>query len=538
MNRRPWPAVAYALALLLLTTLPYVLAWAQPAADWRFSGFLIGVEDSQSYIAKMRQGAAGDLGFTLVYTTEQHAPAAGVYLHYLLPGWLVGRFIPESSPALTPALVLTFHVMRLVAAAVFLWVLYRFISAFVLTAGLRLIAFMLATIGGGFGWLLIPAGIVPPEFYLPEAFGFLSLWSIPHLLLARAALLGGLLLLMRSAETGRWRPALGAGLCWALMGAIVPFYLAVLYTVLAAWIALVWLRARALPARLLAMAVAAGSLTLPLFAFYLLQFSSNPAMAVWSAQNVLPTPSPLLLLLAYLPLLIPALTALPFVWTSAWEKGRLTLLLAWPLAAFLLAYLPINVQRRLLEGVLVPLSILAAIGLVGWAQHGRAGRALAGGALAAACLSSLALWMGGVGAALSPAVPAFRPAAEAAAWVWLNDHAPRNAVALSSFATGNALPAFTHLRPFVGHGPETLGAVDKTALAEALFRDDLTDAERAALLNGPCIAPAPLPCSDPIDFVLFGPLERTIAGTDTPGAWADGLTLLYDEEGYRIYAVR
>jgi hypothetical protein len=343
---------------------------------------------------------------------------------------------------------------------------------------------------------------------------------------------------MRSAETGRWRPALGAGVCWALMGAIVPFYLAVLYAVLAAWIALVWLRARALPARLAAMAVVAGGLTLPLFAFYLLQFGANPAMAVWSAQNVLPTPSPLFLLLAYLPLFIPALTALPFVWASAWDKGRLTLLLAWPLAAFLLAYLPINVQRRLLEGVLVPLAILAAIGLAGWARRGRTSRALAGGTLAAACLSSLLLWFGGMGAALSPAVPAFRPAAEAPAFMWLNDYASRNAVVLGSFATGNALPAFTHLRPFVGHGPETLAAVEKTALAEAFFRDELTDAERTALLNGPCIAPAPLPCSDPIDFVLFGPLERASAGTDTPGAWAEDLTLLYDEDGYQIYAVR
>ncbi|HYO89403.1 MAG TPA: hypothetical protein VER79_12190, partial [Candidatus Limnocylindrales bacterium] len=198
MNRRPWPAIVYALALLALTTLPYLVAWTQQNNDWRFSGFLIAVDDSQSYIAKMRQGAAGDLNFSLIYTTERHAPASGVYLHYLLPGWVVGRFIPESSPALTPALILTYHLMRLAGAAVYLFVLYRFISAFVLTARLRLLAFVLATIGGGLGWLLIPGGVLPPEFYLPEGFGFLSLWALPHLLIARAALLGGLLLFMRS----------------------------------------------------------------------------------------------------------------------------------------------------------------------------------------------------------------------------------------------------------------------------------------------------------------------------------------------------
>ena len=533
--RRPWPAILYALVLLALTTLPYALAWSRSNEEWRFSGFLIGVDDSQSYVAKMRQGAAGELGFTLIYTTESHQPAAGVYLHYLLPGWAIGQFIPESSPALTPALITAFHVMRLTAATIYLLVLYRFISAFVLTERLRLLAFVLATIGGGLGWLLIPGGGLPPEFYLPEAFGFLSLWSIPHLLIARAALLGGLLLFMGSAESGRWRPAIGAGLCWALMGAIVPFYMAVLYAVLAAWIALVWLRARAFPTRLNVMGVAAGGLTLPLFAFYALQFSANPAMAAWSAQNVLPTPPPLVLLLAYLPLLLPALTALPFIWASAWEKGRLVLLIAWPVAALLLAYAPINVQRRLLEGVIVPLAILAAIGLAGWARHGFAGRLIAGATIVAACLSSVLLLMGGVGAALNPTTPVFRPAAEAPAFDWLNTHAPRGAVALSTFATGNALPSFTHLRPFVGHGPETIAANEKTALAEAFFRGELTADEQAALLAGPCIAPAPLPCSDPIDFVLFGPLERAVSGSASPGAWAEELTLVYYDEGFQIY---
>ncbi|HYO88899.1 MAG TPA: hypothetical protein VER79_09630, partial [Candidatus Limnocylindrales bacterium] len=65
---------------------------------------------------------------------------------------------------------------------------------------------------------------------------------------------------------------------------------------------------------------------------------------------------------------------------------------------------------------------------------------------------------------------------------------------------------------------------------------DLTASERAALLAGPCLAPAPLPCSDPIDFVLFGPLERAVTGNDVPGPWAAGLTLIYHEEGYDIYA--
>jgi hypothetical protein len=57
-----------------------------------------------------------------------------------------------------------------------------------------------------------------------------------------------------------------------------------------------------------------------------------------------------------------------------------------------------------------------------------------------------------------------------------------------------------------------------------------------ALLGGSCLAPAPMACSDPISYVLFGPLEQADAGSREPGAWADEMMLIYDGDGYRIYA--
>ena len=536
--RRPWPAILYALALIAITTLVYGVAWSGASANNRFSGFLFAADDGYSYIAKMRQGAAGDLVFTLPYTTETHDPVPLVFLAYILPGRLIGQFIPESDPRLTSALVAGYHAMRLIGATLYLFVLYRFISAFVVSNRLRLLAFVLATIGGGLGWLLpLVVGRLPPEYFIPEGFGFLIVWGLPHLTFARAALLGGLLLMFRAAEEDhQWHWALGAALCWGVMGLIVPFYLAVLYAVLAAWAAMVWLRARAMPKRLIAALALGAGLTLPLFAYFAFQFTANPAMAAWSAQNQLPSPPLIDYVLAYLPLLIPAVSALPFVWASAWDKGRLTLLVGWLAVAPLLAYFPISVQRRLLEGVLVPLSILAAIGLAGWARHGRTGRLAAGGMVALASLSTLLLVVGSWSAVRQPAPPLYRPAGEAAALDWLNAHAPVDAVVLSAFETGNVVPAFTHLRPFAGHGPETIAAPEKTRLLEAFFRDELTPEEAESLLAGPCLAPEPLPCSAPVDYVLFGPLEQAITGQTEPGTWADGWTSVYDDAGFRIYA--
>jgi predicted membrane-bound mannosyltransferase len=241
--------------------------------------------------------------------------------------------------------------------------------------------------------------------------------------------------------------------------------------------------------------------------------------------------------MAYLPLLIPAATALPFVWASAWDKGRLALLLAWVLVAPLLAYAPISVQRRLLESVIVPLSILAAIGLAGWARHGRAGRFAAGGMIALSSLSVVILVLGSLASLTQTTTPLYRPASETAALDWLNTHAPAHAVVLGAFESGNVVPVHTRLRPFVGHGPETIAAIEKTALVRAFFADAMTPAEREALLAGPCLAPNSVGCSDPIDFVLFGPLEQAIAGNTTPGRWSEGLTRIYETGGYQIFSV-
>jgi hypothetical protein len=41
-----------------------------------------------------------------------------------------------------------------------------------------------------------------------------------------------------------------------------------------------------------------------------------------------------------------------------------------------------------------------------------------------------------------------------------------------------------------------------------------------------------------VEFVWFGPLEQAVSGSETPGAWAGGMDLVYEEAGFLIYGVR
>ncbi|MGQ9889468.1 MAG: hypothetical protein ACUVSX_13395 [Aggregatilineales bacterium] len=530
VSGREWRRVLLlALALAVLTSVPYWIGWLAADDAQHFSGFLFGVEDGHSYTGKMRLGAQGRWDFYLFYTVEAHDSAPLLFLPYIIPGQVAGLLLAETDPAMTGLLVGLYHLLRIAFGAALVAVTYRFAAEFLNSPRLRFLALILAALGGGLGWALLLVGETPPEFYIPEGFTFQILLSLPHLALARVALLGGLLALF-AALRGSWRWALVAGLCWLLMGLAVPFYLAVIYAALAAWKLAAWLLGHRFPAQLAWRAALAALTTLPLFVYNALVFTANPAFARWSAQNQLPSPPPLHYALAYLPLALLALPGGALAARRAQRDARCALLIGWPLVVPLLVYLPVNVQRRLAEAVIVPLSALAALGLARLVRRlpaAGARRAATAAAVGALSLSSLALLLLALLAAASRAEPVFVPGGLVRAFDWLNAHAEPGAVVFAAFRTGNRLPAYTHLRAFVGHGPETLDAVAKTAQAEAFFRGALSPAEQAALLAG-----------QRVGYIVYGPSERRLApDAPAPPAWAAGLVALYDSDGVAIYAV-
>ncbi|MBA3874603.1 MAG: hypothetical protein H0X30_36200, partial [Anaerolineae bacterium] len=506
ITRREWRNVGlFALLIIVLTTLPYALAYLHQNSQWTFSGFLFGVEDGNSYVGKMRLGTRGLMDFYLFYTPEAHAAAPFVFLPYILPGWLVGRFVSDHNPMLVQALTLTYHLMQIVFNLLFIGVLYRFIAVFIKQPRTRMVALVLAILGGGLGWLLTLLGqsnwlgSPPAEFFIPEGFSWLILLGLPHLALARAALLGGFLFLFQAMEsqgTGRsnTRYAVLAAVCWLVVGLSVPFYLPIIYVILAVWGLFLWIAQRRFPRELLINGGIAAVITLPMFAYFTYIFSANPIFAVWSSQNILMSPNPLHYVAAYILLVAFALIAVRWAWRKVAKKGvhaQRFALLFWPLIVPILVYLPLNVQRRMAEPVIVPLAILAAVGLRFVARKPRWKRVYRP-ALAMMCLSSVLFLIIITFGSLSQARPLFRPSSELATLDWLNNHAPADSVILTAFDTGklspatnidsgNLIPTYTDLRPYVSHGPETAHATDKDAITRTYFADQMSADERHSL---------------------------------------------------------
>ncbi len=534
VSRPEWRRTALlALIVVAASAVPYVLAAAQGGHGWHFSGSLIGVEDGSVYLSNMRLGARGDWLLTIAFTSEPHDGAL-FYLPYLLLGKLAPIFANTESPALVHALIFLFHAARVFLGFGLILVLYRFISAY-LPRSRRTFALIAISTGGGLGWLLILTGqshlfgSPPLDTYSPEGYVFLALFLLPHVNLARIGMFGGLLLIFRALreDRGWWRWSLGAGALWLVMGLCVPFYTAVLYAILGAWGLASWARERRFPWRLFWRTATGAAVTVPYLAYTFYTFTTNEVFAAWGAQNVLPSPHPLHYALGYGVLASPA----RFAVRRAWRKGGIWLLpLAWIVAAPILVYLPFSFQRRLSEGVYVPLGILAASGLreiaVILAKRGaslkKTGRRLAIVTVALLLPTNLILLLGTLGLIAAPSRPVYRPAAEIEAMHQLNASAARDAVILSAFETGNVLPVWADVRVYLGHGPETVNLAAKKIDAARYFGGEMAD--RDAFYEKGRIA-----------YVFYGSLERAVGESWQPD---ERLSLIYESGDYAIYEVR
>jgi len=271
-----------------------------------------------------------------------------------------------------------------------------------------------------------------------------------------------------------------------------------------------------------------GTLALGL-AWNLFMFSRDPVLAGWTAQNVTRSFHPLQYLLAY----GPALWLLPWAAARLWggrrwpggSRGKGTgiegaaFLGIWILVTALLIYAPVAFQRRLIEGVELPIVLLSSAALVN-ALADRAGKArgpLPGGALGRRAIvlmtavvifssASSGLQMArGVMRAAGGSPPWFASEEELRGMAWLEANALPGSVVLASVETGNRLPRFTHCRVFAGHFCQTRNYERKKHLVTEFFDRELPEEVRGAFLS-----------SYGIEWLYCGPAERNLGAFD-PG---------------------
>lgn len=531
ITRKEWLwTLAWTVFILIITSLPYLYGAMLSTPANQFGGFVLGVEDGNSYLAKMRLGAEGAWRFHLFYTSEPHQGAYLLLFHLLL-----GKLARLSGISL----VVTYHLARLVCGFFLLLTIYYFIAFFTALRPVRRLAFWLIGLGSGLGWLVVALGWadrlgLPLDFYSPEAFVFHLLLALPHLALALTLLLWTVLLLLWAWERQQWRYACLAGFSLLAAATIAAFYVAIVAVVMGVGLLLrLWRRSHRLASWRLELAMLGLVLlmAMPVVLYNVYVFTTNPIFRLWAVQNRILSPPPLHYLLAFGPLIALAVVGGWREWRH--DPDRSLVLIGWCLAVPLLVYLPFNLQRRLVLGVQLPLSILAALGW--WrlslrrqpdAAPGPVGASPAWrlGSMGLALLFSLSNLMILGGAFLTlrqTAPPLFQPGKLVEAADWLGQHVAADEVVLAAYETGNYLPTRMAGRVFVGHGPETIYADQKRAMVEQFFSAGQDDFRRR------------LGREYDITYLFYGPAERALG--DFSPAGVPYLAEVYNNGSVSIY---
>lgn len=528
-------ATTWALLVLVLTSLPYLLGCYLSSPEMHFGGFVIAVEDGNSYLASMGQGARGEWLFHLPYTSEDHDGAI-VYTFYLLLG-KVARLSGLS-------LVNAYHLARLLWGLFLLWMIYVFISCFVSYSALRRIAFLLVCFSSGLGWLLISLGLsseIPIDFLLPEAFTFLIIYAFPHLALARTLMLGTFILTLTAFKDSRLLWAILAGVACFLVGLIVPFYVGVAYVVLGSYLlALLWKR-RHIPWRELGLTAIVVFISAPVLLYNGYVFLTNPVFRVWAEQNLILSPHPLHYISGYAIVALLAIGGIGYVLRRS-ESEKL-FLVSWVLVVPLLLYMPFNLQRRLIEGFQIPLCILAGLGLARYVlpavtRSGLASRLtrfqrytrpklrrfVTTAIILLTVPSNLLLVATSLVQVSRPSPPIFHEGMELEAMDWLAAHTQPSDTVFSSYEVGNYIPARAGNRVFLGHGSETIHSVEKEDIVKQFFQAQTSDAYRKEILRRYHIA-----------YLFYGPAERVLG--DFQPAASPYLKEVFTNGRYAVYKV-
>jgi hypothetical protein len=512
------------LVFLGFTTLPYILGFIRQGAEWRFTGFLFGVEDGNSYIAKMLTGMYGSWLFRSPYSAM---PQSGTFAFF--PFILLGKLV--SNPEAHSQLIALFQIFRWAAGGLLTFAIFQFTQIFINDRKYRRIATVLILLGGGIGWvgwLLFPSnwtGRLPLELYSPEAFGFLSFLGLPHLAAARAFLLFGLIAFIKpEEEKPSYQPAFIGGIFWLIAGFFQPLTIVVGYVILGFYFLISFLLSisnkKQYSRQLFIKSVIIVFISSPWVIYNFMSFNNDPYLKSWYAQNIISSPPVQDYLWSYGLFFIAAIPSVIRVFKERNQNGFL--LIAWIICSASLAYFPYNVQRRFIDGVWIALILLVVMAYESFHENlvSYVYKTILALASVAPILVLIVIFQG----AWVVSSPVFRKAAEVSMFEEITKKAKPEDVVLSNYSTGNALPAWAPVHVLAGHGPESANLKNIRPEIETFYsgKKDLT--WQKDFLSRYLVR-----------FIIFGPEEKALG--DWESIFGSDYKLIDQINGYSLYQV-
>ncbi len=512
MNRKKLLVLSIFLIMLIA---PFVAAFISHRPNDFFGGFLLNPIDGNSYLAKIQQGFNGEWKFQLPYSAQSNGNIF-LFTFYILLGHIAR--ILNISP------LWIFHLSRIGMAVGLFFALDKFLSIYqTIDQKVRWIIFCTLLFGGGLGWIYVFFGDLPADFWVAEAFPFLSSFSNPHFTLSIALMLSGYYLAHREI-INRWQ-VLYIALIGFVLSNISPFAVALVLLFFASQIVFHWrlYRCKAITSFL----VFALS-SLPVILYQYLSILSDSVLNGWNQQNITPAPNVLNFVFSFSPFLV-GIAILLFLsrrYSKTTFDDQELGLIVWIVVVIILLYLPLNLQRRFLIAFYIPVVTLFFILLSRFYKLSAKNRKDVNlkriWLFFYLALPSVAfIFLGSFYAIQSHNKDLYIPVYLIHASGWLEDNAKDYSVILSSTEMGLYLPAYSNVKSVSGHPFETINS-EKTRLEVEEFwkgKFNALEKNQLGIWN--------------VNYLFYGPEERKLGKP----AILDNLPVVYSDNLVEIYEV-
>ena len=357
-SERNWVFI-WAAAIALLSSLPYLWGLYLAPKGYHFLGLTHNIDDGAVYLSWMRQAADGHFFIRNLFTSEPQVARAFNVLFLVMGNFARVTHLP---------LILVFHLFRIGFGILLIWSIWRFSKLFLADSNQRRLLIPLVGLSAGIGWLIpgaqAPTGSV--DVWQPEAITFLSIYLNPLFLAGLVLMIWSFYFLLRMQRTGRVGDTVIAGTMLLLLGNIHTYDVITVGCVWAVYVVVICITEHKIKMKTITLSLLTAIIALPSVAYQYYIYKIDP---VYAARVNSPTPSPEIwsFFTGYGLVLIGALTAviiLARVGQFKIQNSKFKIfLVVWAVLGFILPYIPVGQQRKLVMGLHIPLCILCSIAL-------------------------------------------------------------------------------------------------------------------------------------------------------------------------------
>ncbi len=509
--------------IVALSFIPLAVGYSIQTPEMRFNGATFNWPDFATHIVAIEEGMEGNWRYTLFFSpVEQQG-------HYLKLFYIfIGNLFRWADTSSFTIFYITLGIVNFSACLL----TYRFIAEFIGQPKYRTMAFLLAIFGSGVGWLMSLTGLIPKAGHSPidlwfiDPYPFFNMISFPtYTILGQ---LGMILLFLKYRKRPLSRYLISMAVFGLALQAVQPYAPLIPFTVIGGLLLGDWITTRTFPRQNVFAMVYVGIAQLPLLAYNLWVFQTDPIWLIFQEQNQTFSPPPIYYLWGFFwfwLLLIPGVLKSKIFLTPK----RISLLI-WIVSVLFFSFFPWQMQRRFMIYFTLPLAILASIitreFLSPWISRHLP-------LLSKRKPMLLILLVGVVGFSnfylvfvhLNYQLPQYsseyyHPTEIAEALNWLDDDANQEMIVLSAPETGLLAGALAHQKSYVAHNYETIDYRLRSSQVEQFYNHqiNLSDLEPANL-----------------GWVFYGPYEKLLAPDFQPPSY---LEVAYQQNGVIIYAIK